>query len=189
MQYGMLTFVRKTKQRRNNHVVGLWLCACGNTREIANYVVKSGRAKSCGCLKAPHGMARERPTEYAAWMSMNNRCNSPNATSAKQYCLRGIDICERWKDFRTFLADMGRRPSALHSLGRIDNNKGYSPENCRWETPAQQMVNRGISRFWHIKGQIFESSTEAAKCFGVHPSTICYWVKIGKEGCHAKPRY
>jgi len=185
----ILTFVRRTDQRRNGHVVSLWRCACGNEREIADYVVKLGRAKSCGCLKTKHGLAKERPPEYAAWMSMNNRCNSPTASSADRYHHRGITVCDRWKDFRAFLEDMGPRPTERHSVGRINNDLGYFPDNCRWETPDQQCVNQERSRYWHIKGLVFDSSAQAARHFGVHMSTISYWVKTGKAGCYAVRKY
>lgn len=188
-KFGMLTHIEATSERRNGHVVSIWKCDCGNTRAIADYVVKIGRAKSCGCLKTRHGMATERPAEYGVWMGMNNRCNSPTSESADRYFFRGISVCERWRDFGNFYADMGRRPSSKYSLGRINNDLGYSPDNCRWETQRQQSVNQERSRYFHIRGELFESSADAAKWFGVHPSTIFYWIKTGKEGCYAKPRY
>ncbi len=92
-----------------------------------------------------HGEARDgkRTPEYMAWEKMKQRCYYKNSPYYPRYGGRGIFVEERWKNsFPNFLKDMGRKPSENHSLGRIDNDKGYCKESCRWETQLEQQNNR-----------------------------------------------
>lgn len=78
---------------------------------------------------------------YSVWKGMRKRCNNTNEPAYKNYGGRGIKVCERWNDYTNFLADMGEPPKGL-SLDRIDNDKGYYPDNCRWATKTEQANNR-----------------------------------------------
>jgi hypothetical protein len=80
--------------------------------------------------------------EYRAWTSMRARCLCPTTPVFRHYGGRGIGICRRWGLFKNFLEDMGTRPGPEYSLDRIDNSKGYGPENCRWATKTEQLRNR-----------------------------------------------
>lgn len=139
-----------------------WLCRCfcGTTRELPKHQLIAGVSRSCGCLQrevvssvrraaATHGHARtgKRSSEYLAWRAMINRCCNPSVAAYPDYGGRGITICPRWRDsFSDFLEDVGHRPDAGASLGRIDNDKGYHPGNVRWETKSEQARNRRSNR-------------------------------------------
>lgn len=79
---------------------------------------------------------------YKCWENMVARCNNPNATKYNNYGGRGITLHPSWISFRTFLADMGPRPSTKHSIDRINSNGNYEPSNCRWATYLQQVSTK-----------------------------------------------
>ncbi len=89
-----------------------------------------------GYLKLPEGTTTS--SLYRSWAMMKNRCLNPKALDYSYYGGRGIKVCKRWHEFRNFRDDMGDKPTSLHTIGRINVNKGYSLKNCRWETRKQQ---------------------------------------------------
>jgi len=90
-----------------------------------------------------HGMSKH--PLYETWKKMRFRCNNPNYHEYHLYGGRGIKVCQRWDDFALFVKDMGERPEGK-TLDRINNDLGYSPDNCRWATLSEQNVNRRSSR-------------------------------------------
>lgn len=80
--------------------------------------------------------------EYRTWQMMKNRCHNPKADNWELYGGRGIMVCDDWHDFNLFLEDMGRRPSLLYTLDRIDVDGHYCKQNCKWATKGQQSQNR-----------------------------------------------
>ena len=113
--------------------------------------------------KTTHGMTKT--PEYDAWKQMKQRCFNPNHKAYSDYGGRGITIYDRWLNFENFLADMGSRPTAKHSLDRIDNNADYSSENCRWATKTEQDNNKRTNHLITI-GNETKTMTQWAKKMG-----------------------
>lgn len=92
--------------------------------------------------------------EYQSYHAMKKRCLNPNSNDYHRYGGRGITVCDRWlESFENFIADMGKKPDSDYSIGRIDNDKGYSPENCRWETAKEQMNNKSTNHVITFNGK------------------------------------
>lgn len=107
---------------------------------------------------------------YQAWMSMNQRCNTPTCKDYSHWGGRGITICERWREFSNFLADMGDAPPGM-SLDRIDNHGNYGPTNCRWATPFEQSQNTRTVRLVEFNGETM-SMRAWSKKLGIDATTI-----------------
>lgn len=132
-----------------------WLCVCdcGKQKEIRAAELRNGNTKSCGCIareilseRAKKGINRShgqsKTKTWYAWMNMKMRCRNQNRHDYSRYGGRGIDFDNRWEKFENFLKDMGDKPGPRMSLDRINNEKGYSKNNCRWATDIEQANNR-----------------------------------------------
>jgi hypothetical protein len=163
-------------------------CDCGKAKEVWSYSLLSGASQSCGCLSSEmvgqrsrtHGMSRGRHPLYGTWCAMWSRCNNPNNPSYPRYGGRGIMVCERWASFEAFCADMGERPPGL-TLERVDNHKGYCPENCCWGTRKTQARNRRSNRIIETTPWGPVTVAEAAERSGLDA------IVLGQRVRHARP--
>ena len=150
-----------------------WVCQCdcGAVKDVCEYDLKRGRSTSCGCANnITHGMTKS--PEYYAWNGMRHRCNDPKTSGYKNYGGRGIAVCKRWEDsFAAFYADVGPRPSPLHSVERIDNDGSYEPGNVRWATRAEQNRNTRTARILEHAGTALPLS-EWARRLGIVNATL-----------------
>lgn len=131
-------------------------CECGQSTVCRFSHWKEGNIKSCGCLNKSRGRKSiTHRREYTSWANMMQRCDDKTGNPIyADYSGRGISVCDRWRaSFDNFIADMGPRPSKLHSIDRIDNNGNYEPGNCRWATRIQQSRNKRTSRFLDAFGK------------------------------------
>jgi hypothetical protein len=153
--FGRWTVVGEPKVQTKSRRVVTCQCECGVVRDVfVSNLLRDDekRSQSCGCLKleksterlTTHGRTNSR--EYSVWAGMVQRTTNHNSKAYKNYGGRGIKLCSRWTKFEKFFRDMGPRPSRWHSLDRVDNNKGYSPENVIWETRKGQNCNKRNNR-------------------------------------------
>ena len=160
-------------------------CDCGNIKTVRYSHLKTGRVKSCGCLQRK--LASKRMTkhgecnsdEYKAWAQMKSRCYNKNYTNFKLWGGRGIVVCDKWRaSFGNFLKDMGRKPSKKHSLDRINNDKGYSLDNCRWATRVEQSRNQSRNNIIEFAGTK-KCLQEWSECTGINRGTISSRLRRG----------
>lgn len=142
-KHGRLTIIKTVQIKGRTYYE--CVCQCGEKKFVHSSNMK--RTHSCGCLNSEmakkrftvHGMRQS--DEYRIWTGMKYRCYNKNCPKYKIYGGRGVVVCDRWMSFQNFFEDMGNRPSKYYSLDRINNNLGYSKENCRWATLKKQANN------------------------------------------------
>lgn len=159
-----------------------WAAETGIARHTLYYrIVRLGwdvqRALSIKPRRESHGLRRV--AEYGVWNMMIQRCTNPRNRSYKNYGGRGIEVCERWLgSFGNFYADMGPRPSNKYSIERIDNNKPYGPDNCRWATMNEQARNRSNNHFVDFDGER-KTIAEWSEITGLTPHLIHQRISLG----------
>lgn len=182
--FGRLTVVDARAPAKNKQRMCACVCTCGVRKEVAVSYLVRGLVRSCGCLSRENTGNRARThgksktPEYAVWCRMIARCTNPTVSRYPRYGGRGIKVCERWAAFENFLADMGEMPTRRHSLGRIDNDGDYCPENCRWETIAEQASNtsNNVRVTWNGREQTI---AQWARELGISPNRLSQRLRSG----------
>lgn len=159
------------------------LCACGTPAIVRGNELRPSGTQSCGCFaKERNGAAhrthgKSRTSLYARWKAMIYRCSDPDDPAFPNYGGRGITVCEPWlTSFEIFAQDMGEPPPGM-SLERIDNDKGYDPENCRWATRHEQASNTRHNRWLTYQGET-HTLQEWADISGIKLDTIRRRLKL-----------
>ena len=156
-------------------------CDCGNEKEVSLYSLTRGYTHSCGCLlsnkmgKSPGKEIEESPRIrlYTLWQGMKKRCSPNSKKYRKMYYVRGISVCDEWRNnFDSFYEwSIANGYSPILSLDRIDNNKGYSPDNCRWATPKQQTNNTSKNVIMTMNG-VSHTLAEWSEITGINQFTL-----------------
>ena len=157
-------------------------CDCGNTKSVRSDGLLSGAVQSCGCMKREqdrenltanhkHKMSHTRP--YEIWQGMKKRCYNQHDARYDRYGGRGITVCDEWRnDFKAFYKWALENGYADNlTIDRIDNDKGYSPDNCRWADAETQCRNRASNINITI-GNATKTLTEWCEIFELDYATI-----------------
>jgi hypothetical protein len=185
-RFGRLSVIRQApvskRQRR-------WICSCecGNETVVIGAHLTNGHTTSCGCFKmqrisetkTTHGKRNSRA--YASWTMMIQRATNPKMSRWKDWGGRGITVCDEWRDFAQFYADMGDCPEG-RSIERVDNERGYEPGNCRWATDVEQARNTRITQRITLCGKEI-ALRDACDLFGIKITQISHkakWWSVSK---------
>lgn len=153
MKHGKLELIEEVEPRINEKNGWkrrrvLVRCDCGRQKVVDRSAWKSGNTRTCGCSYGTHRLSKTK--EYRKWIDMKVRCSS-DFRQHKDYYDRGIAVCSEWESFERFFSDMGTCPAG-YEIDRIDNEKGYSKDNCRWASHSLNQRNkRGIKNIRQLK--------------------------------------
>lgn len=153
-------------------------CACGREWwKFRKLLQKKPDAlcRSCATAQWRHSEEPTRNSDtYRSWAAMKQRCENPKHAAYARYGGRGITVCKRWQKYENFREDMGARPKGS-SLERIDNNRGYSPKNCKWATPQEQNTNARSNRWLEVNGERLHLAAWARR-LNTKPTTV--WLRL-----------
>lgn len=183
-KFGRLTVIKRDKSVYGRGVCWLCKCECGKECVVLGTYLRNGDTKSCGCLHkdtvskrmSTHSLSKTRL--YRIWNNMKTRCYNPNSDNYKYYGGKGVYICDEWKDnflnFRNWAVDNGWDENALGqecTIDRIDNNKPYCPDNCRWANHIEQCNNQTSNKVFEYNGETHTMS-EWARLLNINYSTL-----------------
>jgi len=179
-----LTIWAVGKKQGSYRYMALCDCSCGTSPYLTRLdKVLAGLTQSCGCFHAAvitkHGKWNH--PLYPLWRGIVQRCTEPNNRSYPRYGGRGIKVCERWLNPDNFISDMGPTYKKGLQIERVDNDRDYSPENCRWATQTEQQRNKRSNIRITLDGKT-KVLSEWCKDFGVRYQLA--WERIKLQGWH-----
>ena len=191
-RFGRLVVISEIGKNEKGEYMWFCQCDCGNTTLGKGNLLRHGNKRSCGCLAKENGIKVGNRTRkhgmhgtrlYFIWQNMKNRCNKPTDSHFHNYGGRGISVCSEWENDFSKFSDWAIASGYTEELtiDRIDNNKGYSPDNCRWVSKAAQNRNKRNSILIEYEGKT-QTLSEWAREKGIHKSTLVYRYHQGKTG-------
>lgn len=179
--FGRLRVLKIAGHANNGKIIWECKCSCGNIVLVKGNSLVSGCTKSCGCLakeikpfiNRKHGL-RFHPL-YTTWLNMKDRCNNPNNSHYTFYGKRDIKVCCLWSDyfisFYNWSIHNGYKKGL--SIERLDNNKGYTPDNCKWIPLSEQSKNRRNNYYLEYNG-ITGTIADISRALNIKASTLYY---------------
>lgn len=172
-----IVYSKTNNSARQTKRVVKCLCDCGNFHITKLEFLINKKVKSCGCLKKEldntkfitHGLSKS--SEFTTWCGIKQRCLYKKSKAYCYYGAKGITISDSWLKFENFFEDMGKKPSPLHSIERIDNSGNYCKENCKWATVKEQANNKNSNKNITFKGKT-QSMINWCKELNLNYSTI-----------------
>lgn len=172
----------RVRRRTGHERHAVFECQCGVRLIIATNMVRRGNSTSCGCFKKEilptirysHGHAKKsgHSRTYQSWLSMRQRCSlGEDDRRWEYYAGKGIKVCREWEEsFEAFLLDMGQRPPG-RTIDRIDSEKGYSKDNCRWASSKEQQRNKRSNSVVEFNGRV-QCLSDWAEEYGIRLHTL-----------------
>lgn len=188
MVFNDWTVIAEYGRSKSGSATFLCRCACGAERIVEGRSIRTGTSKGCGCKRVmnaleaskkvtvKHGGRHERL--YSVWNGMKDRCNNPGSKFYPRYGGRGIKVCTEWDEsyatFREWATTHGYNSNATKyecTIERLDNNVGYSPDNCVWTTQKKQCNNRSSNHMVTFGGASHTLS-EWSEITGIRKDTL-----------------
>lgn len=182
LKFTRLTVKKRVENMKDGQAQWLCECDCGKETIVRTSYLNNGHTKSCGCLntdiKIKHGGYRTKL--YGVYLSMKERCNNPKSKGYKNYGERGIKVCKEWSDDFTLFKEWSLQNGYEEGLtiDRIDFNRGYEPNNCRWITNKEQQHNKTVNVFITHNGET-KTITQWGEIYDIHPTTAKYRLDNG----------
>lgn len=187
-RFGRLVVIERADNSADGRARWLCRCDCGQSKTVLGEHLKKGRTKSCGCAKSESSSKRfkkhggRNSKLYRIWSNMKDRCNNPDCKVYSDYGGRGIKVCKEWIDdfsaFQKWALANGYKEGL--TIDRKDNDKGYSPDNCRWTDRKIQGNNKRNCRYITYKGQR-KTVAEWSDIRGIPHDTLLYRLNHGWE--------
>jgi len=181
-RFGRLVVLERAENAKDGSICWKCKCDCGKIIVTRANSLRMNRTKSCGCLQKEYFKTSHKESKtkfYKLWHGIIERCENSTNGSYKNYGAKGITICEEWhnyENFKNWALNNGYKEGL--SIDRIDNNKGYYPENCRWVTFIKQQNNKKDNHYITYNGKT-QSISDWARELGTKYYTIHARIKRG----------